>query len=499
MDTSLKTDAIEFFSPVWQGSAVREVTEEIVVPDTMEDAGTILDASCVLTMRGKETTQAAVELSAELSVSVILVPETGSGLRSLDFMLPADMRLDAAGVDMDCRTVTRVRVRSLEARLQNSRKIRVRAELEAEAACYRRDCLRIANGMDTEDGSVHLRRETAAAVVVSDVREKTFALTDEFTVPVSVGEDPHILSRRVEIVTDDVQYVGGKVLFRGCVRTELFMTERTSDRTAVGRYETEFSQLMEIDADGEDAVPEVRLFLTGAYFDLPESGRSGSIQAELHLAAQCICRERRSISYISDLYSNRTELAAEHVTLSFVQGSDQVVLRQTVAERIEGAEKDAELLQSTSAVGTLTQENGAVRTSVLVRLLYRMPNGDYSTAQGRLPAEFTLPDASPEEMLRDANVTVTDVYCVQGTGDVRVSMRLDAVAEKTTEISCVSSVREDADAWKERERTPSAVLMRVPEGTDLWGVARQCHSTVEDILAVNEGRNSGLLLIPKGR
>ena len=499
MDTSLKTDVIEFFSPVWRGSAVHEASEEIVVPDAMEDAGVILDTSGILTMRGRETIQDAVELTAALSVSVIFAPENGGGLRSLDVSLPLDLRLDAPGVDMDCRTSCRVRVRSLEARLLNPRRIRVRAELEADAACYRRDCLRIASGMESEDSSVHLRCEDASAALVSDVREKTFALTDEYAFPAPLSDASRILSRRTEIVTDDVQYVGGRILFRGRVRAELLMQDAETERAAVGRYETEFSQLMEIDADGEDVRPEARLFLTGAYFDMPEPGRSGGIQAEYHIGAQCICRERRTIPYLSDLYSNRTELVPERVMLPLVQDSDTIVLRQTVADRIEGAEKDAEMLQSAASVGMISSEPGAVRTSVSVRLLYRMPNGAYSVTQGRLSAEFTLPDASAGAALRDAFVSVTDVYCVPGTGDVRVSLRLDGVLEKTSEISCVSAVREDAEAWQNREKAPSAVLLRVQEGDGLWDIARRCHSTVEDILAVNEGRSTGLLLIPKAR
>lgn len=500
MDTSLKTEAFEFFSPVWRGSAIREVTEEIVVPDTMEDAGVILDAAGVLTMRGRETAQDAAGLSVSLSVCVLYSPENGGGgLRSLDVPMTVEIRLDAPGVDMDCRMSCCVRVRSLEARLLNSRKIRVRAELEADAACYRRECIHIAGGMETE-GSVHLRSGSVRASVVSDVREKTFALTDEYSVPSSLGEAPRILTRRAEIVTDDVQYVGGKVLLRGRVRSELLMQDGETDRIAVGRYETEFSQLMEIDVVGEDAAPEIRLFLTGAYYDMPEQGGRGSIQAEFHMGAQCVCRERREIPYISDLYSNRAALVPARTDRSFVQASDPVVLRQTVAERIEGAEREAELLQSSAAPGALSQEDGAVRTSVNVQLLYRLPNGGYTVTRGRLSAEFTLPDASADAVsLRDAFVTVTDVYCVPGTGDVRVSLRLDARAERETVISFVSEVREDAEAWQDRGKAPSAVLLRVPEGADLWDVARRFHSSVEDILAVNEGRAAGLLLVPKGR
>jgi len=500
MDTSLKTNTIEYFSPVWHGTDVRELTEEVVVPDSMEDVGTILDAAGILTMQGKETLQDSVQLSASLAVAVLYAPENAGGLRGIDLTIPADIRMEASGADMDCRTFSSIRVRSVEARLINSRKIHVRAELETDVSCFRRDCLRIATGMGDEDAPVHLRCENTEAVLVSDIREKTFALTDEYAFPAALGSDLRVLSRRAQIVTEDVKYVGGKVLFRGLVRSELMFADRETENCAVGQYETEFSQIMEVDADGENSMPEVRLFLTGAYYDMPEFGRDGRIQAELHLAAQCVCRERRSIQYIADLYSNRTELAAQRTSLRLVCGTSPVVMRQTVVDRIEGAARDAELLQATAAVGSVIPEEGAVRATVNVRLVYGGTNGEYSVSQGRLSAEFTPPESSSMgDTLRDADVILTDIYCVPGTGDVRVSLRLDAVMEGETEICCVSAVEEDEEAWESRERTPSAVLLRVSEGTDLWAVARRYRSTVEDILQINEGRKDGMLLIPKGR
>ena len=500
MDTSLKTERIEYYSPVWRGSAVREVAEEVVVPDALEDVGTILDTAGILSMQSKETVQEGVQLSASLAVTVVFVTESGGDLCGLEIKLPADIRLEAPAVDVDCRTVSCVRVRTIESRIINSRKIRVRAELEADAVCFRSACLRIAGGMENEDGSVHFRRETAEAVLVSDVREKTFAVTDELAFPAGVGSIPRILSRRAEIVPEDVKLVGGKALFRGRIRSELLFSDRESGHSAVGRYETEFSHIMEMDADSESAFPETALFLTGAYYDMPEYGGDGRLQAEFHLGAQCVCRERRRIGYIADLYSNRTELVLQKESLSFVGATEPVVMRQTVADRIEVPGRDAEILQASASVGPLLREDGAIRTSVDVRLIFAEPHGGYAVSQGRLPAEFTLPSISTSGTeLRDAAVTVTDIYCVPGTGDVRVSLRLDAAAESEIRITCVNAVQEDAEAWTDREKTPSAVLLRVPEGNDLWEIARRYHSTVEEILSVNEGRNAGLLLIPKSR
>lgn len=500
MDTSLRTERIEYYSPVWRGTSVYEAAEEVVVPDAMEDVGTILDASGILTMQSKETLQDCVQLSASLAVTVVFVPEGGGGLCSLEIKLPADIRQEAPSADVDCRTVSGVRVRTIEARVINSRKILVRAELAADTACFRRESLRVAGGMESEDGSVHLQRETAEAVLVSEVREKTFAITDEYAFPAGIGSDPRILSRRADIVTEEVKLVEGKGLFRGRIRSELLFYDRENGRCAAGRYETEFSQIMEMEADSENAFPEAVLFLTGAYYDMPEFGGGGRLQAEFHIGAQCVCRERRRIGYIADLYSNRTELVPEKKTLSFVGAAEPLVMRQTVADRIEFSGNPMGLIQATAGIGPLSREDGAIRTIVTVRAIYEEAEGGFAASQGRLSAEFTLPDTlEAGTSLQGAAVTVTDIYCVPGTGDVRVSLRLDAATESEVQISCVSDVREDEEAWAGREKSPSAVLLRIPQGDDLWTVAKKHHSSVEDILRVNGNRTDGFLLIPKSR
>ncbi len=497
MDTALKIDKTEYLAEVWRGSGVRELKEEYVVPDSMPDVSEILSAQGILTVQGKDTNTGAVEIKATASLCFLYAAEDGS-LRGLELALPAELRLDAPDADLDCHTVADVRLRTVETRIVNSRKLAIRAEVEAEAACYRSAVLELAAGTVQEEG-VQLLRAQTETFLIADVREKTFALTDDYAFPAGCPVDAHILSRRAEVLTEDVQFVGGKVLFRGRIRSELLFSDREEGRCFFGRYETEFSQLMEMATDGDDVRPELTVFLTGAYYDLPEYGQEGErIRAEFHVAAQCVCREHRTLAYLSDLYSNRTELQPQRTELRLVESVRSVSSRQTVADRVEGIPAEGELICGTADAGGIVPESDCVRTSVSIRLLYRLPDGSSCSVRGRSAAEFTL-DLSPGERLRDVRVRVADLYCVPGTGDVRVSLQMEALAERETVIRPVCAVTEDEEAWRGRAKSPSAVLIWTEPGVDLWTLARRYHSTVDDILAVNGDRRHGLLLIPKGR
>lgn len=501
MDTALKKDIYEQLSLAWSGTAGREVTSECVVPDTMPDVGAVVDAEGVLTLRSKETEAGAVQLAASLSVSVLYMPEAGGVMRSLEITLPADIRMEAPAVEPDDRTVARLRVRAIDARALNSRKVSLRADVEAEARCYRRDSVEIASGLAEGGEAVHLLTKTANVYTVSDVREKTFVVTDEYQLPAGCGGVEAILSQRVEAVVEDVKYVSGKAVFRGRARAGLLFSA-PEGRIFSGRYETEFSQIMELEAGADEAVPEVSVFLTGVYFDLPErTAESGRVAAELHLAAQAVCRQRGEVAYIADLYSNRTALAPEMAELPVLSEVRPITMRQTVTGRAEPFSGDGEVLSLSASVGGVTVEGNTVKTSVSIRLISRQADGRCALSRCRLSAEFTATELPADTELAAVTVTAADVYCAPASGgaDVRATLQMDAFAMGRGVIRCVSAVTEDAEAWEREKNTPSVTLIRAGAEAELWALARRYHSTVEAIEAANEGRREGLLLIPKAR
>lgn len=495
MDTTLKRNILDRYVPVYDGEAGREFSAEVVVPDSMPDAASVADAHGVLCVREKQTGEGAVTLTGAVSVSVLYEPADGSGVRSVEVELPASVTLDAPGADEDCRTSARMTLCSVEARAVNSRKLAVRAEVSAQARCYRRASDPIACGM-VGDGAAHTLVKTAEATVVTDVREKAFVVTDELAVPAGLSGGVRVISRRVTAMLDDVKYVRGKAIFRGRAVSELVFSDGDGNARAA-RFESELSQLMEVDCEAEEASPSVALMLTGAYFDMPEYGEgAGRVQAELHFAAQCVCREKRQVEYLADVYANRTLLTSAFEDTQIETEARPISMRQTVVGRVEPA-AEGEVFTVSASVGPLAVEDGAVKTSVLIRLVTRAQDGRLTASKCRLTAEFTVAGAADGMSLTDVSVAAADVF--NAGSDVRAVLQMDAVLSTVGVIRSVSEVTEDEAGFAARPRTPSAVLVRVAPGTELWPIARRFGSSVEAIAAANGGRSDGLLLVPKAR
>ena len=500
MDTTLKKDLYDHLAPVWSGSFSRDVTAESNVPDAMPDMAGVIDAEGVITLRSKDTQAGAVELAASLNVSVMYAPEGGGALQSLPMVIPVEMHLDAPGADTDCQTLAVMRVRAIDARMINSRKLSVRADIDCETAVYQRRSMEVVSGLVEETGDVHILTKTEDMTVVADVREKTFVVTDEYPLPAGCAAAEHILSQRAEAAVEDVKYVSGKVVFRGRIRAGILYGGQDG-QTYAGRYETEWSQIMEVDTDAAEASAAVSLMFTGVYFDLPERpGEDGKVKAELHLVAQTVCRRTQPISYIADIYSNRTVLLGRTEPLCLTGQVQAVSMRQTVTGSAEVLGGAGEAVCAWATVGGVTVEGETVRTTVNVRAVVRQDGGVFTPVRCRMGAEFTT-SIPAGTALQNVSVAAADVYCApSGSGlDVRVVLSMDALAVTERTVTAVSAVTEDAEAWAAAPAAPSLSLVRLAPDADMWAVAKKYRSTVEAIRAANGERTAGLLLIPKAR
>lgn len=500
MEMTLKKEKYNRFEPVWHDSFGGEFAADCVVPDTMPDIRDLVDSEGTLLLRSKVTEAGCVTLAASANATVLYAPEDGSVLRSLSAAIPVEMRLESPQIEEDCRTVCRMRIRALDAKMINSRKIVVRADVTTEVWCYRESLQEIPCGLMQEDPTVHILKGTSSFVQVSDIREKAFVITDQYPLPPGVTSVSDILSQRSEVFSEDVKFVSGKVVFRGHVSTSLLLVGTEPGQIVSARYETDFSQIMEADVSGEDVMPEVELLLTGAYFDLPgHDDSTGKIGAEIHIVAQCVSRKKQEATYIDDLYSNKEALIPERANLLCVSDIQSISMRQTVSGRAEPAVGEGDIICASALVSGITIEEETVKTAVNVRLLCRRTDGQYTSVRCRLGAEFTT-ELSGSAALQNVSVRVTDVYhsAAGGAVDLRVVLQMDGYRVMQNVLPCVKGVTVDEDC-NEGVHAPSITLVRSDKDRDIWQLAKKYHSSPESIAAANEGNSSGLLLIPKSR
>jgi len=305
MDMKVEKSFIDCRREIWHGCIRREEMCESVVPDTYPDIGSIIDVSGQVHIRGKEASAGKLSIECTVKCTVLYTAEDENGIFVLDTQLPVvlNAQVDAAAEDTDI--VACPKIENLEVRLLNPRKILPRAEISAFVRCFEEGSLAVSSNADCSSG-LHILEKSRDAYCVSDVREKTFVITDELALPPVAEGYSRILSTCAELNVDDTKFVGSKLIFKGEAKLR-FLLEAEGKAEPVFFADTcSFSQIIELGSEVDSA--DVKLSLTGLYVSLIENeqGRAAA-EIELHMLAQAVAGKICGISYIADAYSNKMD------------------------------------------------------------------------------------------------------------------------------------------------------------------------------------------------
>ena len=146
MDTAFEKQSYMDHRLIWSGSIGGEENAECVVPDSMPDLGVIVDTDAILSLRSKDLSGGRLSVAADISVKILYQPEGQSVLRSLSVSMSSSLTAAVTAED-DCIPLVRLRVRTAEAKLLNSRKASVRIELAGMGYCYQKRKLELVSGV----------------------------------------------------------------------------------------------------------------------------------------------------------------------------------------------------------------------------------------------------------------------------------------------------------------------------------------------------------------
>ena len=504
MDATLEKSLINCWREAAKGVISREETAEMVVPDTLPDIAEIIDADGVILIRGKEAMKGAVSVTAEILATVLFLPEGGGGPCRLSLKMPWSCRLEVDEADEKCVPMAVLSLTSVDARALNPRKVLVRADLTAALSCYRQARLELPCTVQSEK-RVETLMESCAISPVTAVREKTFAVVDEYAVPSSRPAIGSILKYRVDLQVEDIKPVGSKLVFKGVARTEILYADVEFGEPVSASFHTAFSQIIEMDTPCEGANHEIMLLLTGAYIEqLSPTEQCRGIKAELHLAAQAVLRQEMDAEYICDAYCNCAKANVETESLTVEHLERYAELRETVRELMETPEPVREVISICALASRASAQENAVGCTVNLNAVYRSEGGTLSSVSRSYAVESAL-QLSPQLQARVLSVNCPESFATPAAGgiEVRVPVDLRVALTEMRELRPVSSVEFIEDNVCAQER-PSLVIRRATETDSLWSLAKNGCSTMELIRQVNALESESVpagrvLLIPKAR
>ncbi len=488
-------------------SAYRELTRQVkrvqesaeaVVPDTYDDIGRIASVQSSILLKSKDLTPRGVTVTGEASAVLLYITEGENSVAYVRLSKNFELEYEIAGLDDSAAAHISLAVTNTEARVLNPRKVSVTMEIAGELSCYMPGAMEVET-LPPENGcrGLHVKMETAEAVLVNAVCEKTFAFNEQYPFPAGKPAPERLVSQSVDIQVTDTQNIGGKVILKGSVNVAVCYLSQEVNYPLQAEFSSPFSQIIETGQEEMDSCGAI-IELSSAYYDLIDTiNGEKAMDTELHAVIQVVSRQKLGISYVSDAYSSLMPARCSTKSVQISAVSQAQRCRLSADERISIADDCEDVLCVFTALQQITAAQGKLSAAAALDIIYR-------TAGGRLAAAKRLVNLDGECRSAPARITdrrITDIYLRPDGAAIDCRISADCVCQSASavELIQVDAVELVQDAPFDRRGFPAVTLVRA-ESESLWELAKTYRSSVESIESVNDmsgGAQGRLLLIPR--
>lgn len=500
MELVFQEQKLQYLSRILFDTVSQEQTADVIIPDSIPDAARVVDAFGTLLIRAEECTGDSAAVSGLVQAGALVVGEDGS-VQRIGAEIPFSVRRDFPKQAEECMMQSGCVLRSVDARLLNSRKVLLRVCVSCTISVY---APQVCTCYDISEPApnLQLKRSVLPLRTPAQVGEKSFALNEVLELPNGKPEMARLLKCLFRTEIEEERMVGNKAVFKGALTVHALYAGEDETLTTCD-WSVPFSQYAELERELDEGDLRTELTLTGADAepDTPFGARRLIVGA--NLLAQCTVFCIQSVSVIEDAFCTDAELTPTWEEWRMTGILDQQEFRETAtAEAEQQAQRivDCWLLPDEAAVQR-AEPRTEIELPLTCSVLYVDADGELQGKTLR-PAVRMETEIAPNAQCSVAQVSSGEIFCSAGSGGITlrvpVKVSVDSFAEHT--IRAVSG-GEIVPPGEPAQRRPAVLLRLTEKEESLWEIAKNCRANLQLISAANElnGANvpaGTLLLIP---
>lgn len=479
---------------------------DMIVPDSKPDILNTICTSGVVSIYKKEVQEEKMRIDGTINTYIMYMPDgsedTVRGLNaSLDFSENIGIQNCKEGMD----DITDIKIKSIEAKVLNGRKISMKATLEVNVRIYSKEEVEIINNMENADNIQILKEDLTVNSLVGSGETKIYAKDN---IPIdSIDNLAEILKAEINLVDKDIKISYNKVLTKAEAEvTFMYLTE--DNRINKVTYKIPVVGFIDIQDVTEENLCDVNYEIRNIVIK-PNSQEEHSIYVEIEIQARCSVYEIKQINLIQDMYSPTENLNFETKQILTMTEKQSVKNIKQIREKINLNDVENESLIDVDVEPNIINEN-KINTKILyegemnLRFIFVNQRMQIDIKETKIPFEYTVENLQNGESLNTNNCLEikSKDFIIQDGGDINcnIDMETNTNMYRTANINMIDSIQEDG----EREEQDYSIMMYiVKKGDTLWKIAKEFGSTIDGIARVNgiEDRNlifpGQKLFIPK--
>ena len=473
------------------------VEGDMIVPDSKPDILNTICTSGVVCIYKKEVLDGKVRVDGNINTYIMyLADDENDKVRGLNTTLDFSENIQISNVteDMNCKIDTKLK--SIEAKVINGRKVGIKATIEISIKVYSNEIVAIVNSIPESDGIYTLKESLNVNSLVGEGENKIYA---KDTININVEDNlAEILKAGVEIKNKDIKVSYNKILTKADANVKImYLTEDNR----IGRIDSNIPVVGFIDIPDvtEANICDINYEIRNIVIK-PNTQEEHSIYVEIEIGVSASVYEEKEISLIQDLYSPVENLEFNKRKITTIRDKRCSTNTVEIREKISLDDISDKSIIDADVMPVIEKEHIKENKIIYegeVELKFVLTNNDLQvdTRNVKIPFDYSLDNIeNGEDVVNSVEVMVKNSdFIVQDSGIVNANIDLEMInsSYKTSNINVIDEIEKTG----EREEEDYSIIMYiVKKGDTLWKIAKMFGSTVDDIARTNGIEDENLIM-----
>lgn len=478
-------------------SEVIFVEGDMIVPDSKPDILNTICTSGVVCIYKKEMSEGKIRVDGNINTYIMYMSEDEKDkVRGLTTTLDFSENIQITNVneDMNCKVTTKLK--SIEAKVINGRKIGIKAAVEIEVKVYSNETIAIVNSIPNGEGIQTLQENLTVNSLVGMGDNKIFA---KDTININTEDNlAEILKTNVIIGNKDVKISYNKILTKSDAEIKImYLTE--DNRIGTVSAKIPIVGFIDIPDVTEENICDIEYEIRNIVIKL-NSVEEHSIYVEIEVGVMATVYEEKEISLIQDLYSPVENLEFNQRKITTIRNKQENRDNLQIKEKVTLERIGDRSIIDVDVVPKVEKEHKKDNRIIYegeLELSFILSNSDLEVdiSTVKIPFDYSVNNLeNVEEMVTEMEIQVLNQdFIIQDggivTANIDLEMNLDSY--RTSNLNVIDEIQTNG----EREEEDYSIIMYIVKKDDsLWKIAKAFGSTVEDIARTNGIEDENLII-----
>lgn len=464
------------------------VEGDMIVPDSKPDILNTICTSGVVSIYKKETQEDKVRLDGSINTYIIYMPDgTEEQVRGLNTSIDFSENINVSNCSEGMNIISETKIKTIEAKVLNGRKINIKATLEINLKVYNQDSVEIINEIQNANNIQILKEELKVNSLLGQGETKIYA-KDNISID-NMDNLAEILKAQICLVEKDVKISYNKVLTKSEAEIKImYLTE--DNRLGNITYKIPVVGFIDIPDITEENLCDVNYEIRNIIIK-PNAQEEHSIYVEIEIGVICQVYEEKQINLIQDMYSITEKLDFEKKQIMTMTDKQCIKNIKQIREKINLKDIEGLNLIDVDINSNILNDN-KINTKILyeaeltMKFIFENSRSQIIIKEAQIPFEFTIENLQNGEFLNASNdiEMKNKDFIVQDDGDItcNIDLQIDTSLYRNASINAIDSIQENGER---EEQDYSIIIYIVKKGDTLWNIAKEFGSTVDGIARVN--------------